>query len=108
MHVYERIQRIRYQKGKLNVIKRQQNIIFRSVGFADWFVEFKILKICVKTILKINRPMKTPWHECMEVAGLRVMGSCLKYHYPREVASEDEDLKYLEPDFVVLENVFPY
>ena len=39
---------------------------------------------------------------------LRVMGSCLKYHYPREVASEDEDLKYLEPDFVVLENVFPY
>ena len=38
----------------------------------------------------------------------RVMGSCLKYHYPREVASEDEDLKYLEPDFVVLENVFPY
>ena len=37
-----------------------------------------------------------------------LMRNCLKYHYPREVASEDEYLKYLEPDFVVLENVFPY
>ena len=34
-HVYERTRSIRYQKGKLNVIKRQKNIIFRSVGFAD-------------------------------------------------------------------------
>ena len=39
-HVYERIRSIRYQKGKLNFIKRQ-NIIFKSVGLADWFVEFK-------------------------------------------------------------------
>ena len=41
--VYERIRRIRYQKGKLNVIKRQKEnyIIFSSVGFADWFVEYK-------------------------------------------------------------------
>ena len=31
---------MRYQKGKLNVIKRQK-IIFRSVSFADLFVEFK-------------------------------------------------------------------
>ena len=31
---------IRYQKGKL-VIKRPKNITFRSVGFADWFEEFK-------------------------------------------------------------------
>ena len=23
-----------YQKGKLNILKRQKNIIFRSVGFA--------------------------------------------------------------------------
>ena len=30
------------KKGKLNVIKRQKTIIFliRSVGLADWFVEF--------------------------------------------------------------------
>ena len=33
-HVYERIRSIRYQKGKLN-------ITFRSVGFANWFMEFK-------------------------------------------------------------------
>ena len=39
-HVYERIRSIRYLKGKLNFIKRQ-NIIFKSVGLADWFVEFK-------------------------------------------------------------------
>ena len=32
-HVYESIRSVRYQKGKLDVIK-----IFRSVGFADWFV----------------------------------------------------------------------
>ena len=25
----------------MNVIKRQKNISFRSVAFADWFVEFK-------------------------------------------------------------------
>ena len=31
---------MRYQKGKLNFIKRQK-IIFRSVSFADLFVEFK-------------------------------------------------------------------
>ena len=37
----ERMRSIRYQKGKLNAIKRQKNIIFRSVDFADWFVEFK-------------------------------------------------------------------
>ena len=40
-HVSERIRSIRYQKGKLNVIKMQKNIIFKSVGLADWFVEFK-------------------------------------------------------------------
>ena len=40
--VYERIRRIRYQKGKLNVIKREKiYIVLRSVGFDDWFVEFK-------------------------------------------------------------------
>ena len=39
--IYERIGSIRYQKGKLDVIKRQKNIIFRSVGFAEQFVEFK-------------------------------------------------------------------
>ena len=34
---------MRCQKGKLNVIKREKRnyIIFSSVGFADWFVEFK-------------------------------------------------------------------
>ena len=41
-HVYERIRSIGYQKRKLKVVKRQlKNIIFRSVGFADWFVEIK-------------------------------------------------------------------
>ena len=40
-HVYERIRSIRYRKGKLNVIKRQKNNIFRSVSFAAWIVEFK-------------------------------------------------------------------
>ena len=34
------VRSMRYQKGKLNVIKRQK-IIFRSVSFADLFVEFK-------------------------------------------------------------------
>ena len=34
---------MRCQKGKLNVIKREKRnyIIFSSVGFADWFLEFK-------------------------------------------------------------------
>ena len=33
---------MRYQKGKLNVIvKKAKNVMFRSVGFGDWFVEFK-------------------------------------------------------------------
>ena len=36
--VYERNRNIRYHKGKRNVIKKKQIIIFRSVGFADWFV----------------------------------------------------------------------
>ena len=40
-HVYEHIRSTRYQKGKLNVIKRQKNIIFRPVGFADGLVELK-------------------------------------------------------------------
>ena len=60
---------IRYQKGKLNVIKRQKNIISRSVGFADWFVEFtRYSKIHAKTVLKINWSVKTPWYKRMEVA----------------------------------------
>ena len=36
---------------------------FRSVGFADWFVDFKrysLVKSCTKTVLKINWPLKTP------------------------------------------------
>ena len=36
--VYERNRNIRYHKGKRNVIKKKQIIIFRSVGFADCFV----------------------------------------------------------------------
>ena len=46
-HVYERIRSMRYQKGK--------NIIFRYVGFANWFAEFKrYSKFAQKTFLKIN------------------------------------------------------
>ena len=33
-------------------------MIFRSVGFADWFEEF--IQIRAKTVLKINWSMKTP------------------------------------------------
>ena len=40
-HVYERIRKMRYQKGKRNVIKKQKIIIFKSVGFADCFVGLK-------------------------------------------------------------------
>ena len=62
---YERIRSIRYQKEKLNVIKRH----FRSVGFADWIVKFKrFSKFALKTVLKINWSVKKPWHERMEVA----------------------------------------
>ena len=51
----------RYQKAK--------NVIFRSVRFADWFLEFKrYSKFAPKTILKINWSVKTHGYECMEVA----------------------------------------
>ena len=40
-----------------------------SVGFANWFVKFKrYSKFALKTVLKINWSVKTPWHERMEVA----------------------------------------
>ena len=48
---------MRYQKGKLNANKRQKNIIFRSVGLADWFLEFQIR---AKAVLKISWSVKTP------------------------------------------------
>ena len=35
---------MRYQKGKLNVIKGQKKIIFKSVGFADFFLDLKDIK----------------------------------------------------------------
>ena len=65
-HIFPQKKRIstirgrRYQKGKLNAKK---NIIFRSVSFADLFVEFKLFSIHAKTVLKINWSVKMPWHE---------------------------------------------
>ena len=35
--VYESIRGIRFEKGKLNVIKRSQKPEFRSLALADWF-----------------------------------------------------------------------
>ena len=40
-HVYERVRSIIYHKRKTKRYKKAKNIIVRSVGFADWFVEFK-------------------------------------------------------------------
>ena len=92
-HDYVRIRSTRYQKGKLNVIKRQKNIVFRSVGFADWFKKFKrYSKLAVKTVLKINWSVKTPWDERMEVArsGLWAPEQPLNYCVPDLYSSFDQ------------------
>ena len=45
----ERIRSMRYQKGKVNVSKRQIMSFFNwSVGFPDWFVELKRYKFAPK------------------------------------------------------------
>ena len=92
-HDYVRIQSIRYQKGKLNVIKRQETSLVRSVGFADWFKKFeRYSKFAVKTVLKINWSVKTPWHERMEVArsGLWAPDQPRNYCVPELYSSFDQ------------------
>ena len=56
--VFERIRSIRYQKLK-QTSSKARNIIFRSVGFADWFVGLKYILNSAKTTLKINSSKKT-------------------------------------------------
>ena len=71
--VYERIRSIRSQKLKRNVIKWEKYIIFRSVGFADWFMGLKTFsKYALKNALKINWSKKTPSHKYTEVAHSRL------------------------------------
>ena len=45
--------------------------MFRSVGFADWFLKFKTYSKLRQNHSKNNlvRRVKVPWHKRMEVAG---------------------------------------
>ena len=58
---------IRYQKGKRNVTTKQKNTIFRSVGFADWFVKFR----------RNSRQKSSEKNWSGKNAVTRVHGSCL-------------------------------
>ena len=56
-HVYERIRSIRYQKGKLNVIKRQ-NIFLGLWVLLTGLWNLKDIQIRAKTILNMNWSLK--------------------------------------------------
>ena len=81
----------RYQKGKLNV-----NVIFRSIGFADWFVEFKryskLPSNCSKKKLVCENAVTQAHGSC----ALRFMGSWFKLTCTLQHANNQPSIRLIK------------